>query len=247
MKKYYKTILIFIFISLPFFAYSHNISTLEEGVLKVGVTGICTDDSPHHNCWVYKILSKFAEENDLALEMQVVTFEKSWELAAQDLLDIVATGITPLPHREVDGASNSDYYSIVKRGLRIHREDANRFSTIHDFIGYRVGAVNGMTSHIDVLRRAPEGVEIVAPDTWEELYSLFDAGFIQGVAEGFYVFPGDDEDINDYHELTQMIDAHDLVPGELEGNTFVIRDNSTGLLEAVNTYIEQSGLPWHRP
>lgn len=234
-------------IAAPLFCENYPISTIEQGLLKVGVTGICTDDSPHHNCWVYKILSSFAQENGLELDMHVVTFENSWVLAAIDQLDIVATGITPLPHRAVKGANNSDNYSIVKRGLRIHSEDADIFSTIDDFVGYRIGAVNGMTSHIDLIQRAPEGVEIVAPDTWEELYELFESGEIQAVAEGFYVFPGDDEDINNYDENTKMIDVHDLLPGKLEGNTFVVRDQSSGLLDKLNQFIKSTGLPWHRP
>lgn len=224
-----------------------EVSTIEPGKLKVGVTGICTDDSPHHNCWVYKILTGFAKQQNLELQFETITFQDSWKLAAIDQLDVVATGITPLPHRAVQGASNSTFYSIVKRGLRIHREDAEAFQTIHDFVGYRVGAVKGMTSHIDLLSRAPEGLEIVATDTFEELYAMFDSGEIQGVAEGFYVFPGDEEDINTYDEATIMIDAHDLIQGQLEGNTFVIRDDSTNLLEEINLYIELAGLPWHSP
>lgn len=232
-------------------AYVHTITspiqTLEKGKLKVGVTGICTDNGPHHNCWVYKILSDFAKAQGLELELVVVTFDKSWELAANDKLDLVATGITPLPERAVEGASNSNYYSIVKRGLRIHREESEKFSTINDFVGYRVGAVKGMTSHKDLMNRVPSGVEVVTPDTWEELYELFHSGQIQGIAEGFYVFPDDDDSLNDYDELTTMVDVHDLNFGETEGNTFVVRDQSTHLLEAINRHIENSGLPNHRP
>ena len=231
----------------PLYAVDTPIQTLEKGKLKVGVTGICKDDGPHHNCWVYKIMSDFARLHGLELELVVVAFENSWKLAANDELDIIATGITPLPERAVDGASNSDYYSIVKRGLRVHKEDLDKFSNIADFVGYRVGAVKGMTSHKDLLNRAPAGVEIVAPDTWEELYELFNSGYIQGIAEGFYIFPDDDEGLNNYDELTTMIDTHDLNFGEIEGNTFVVRDRSTYLLEEINRYIESSGLPNHRP
>jgi ABC-type amino acid transport substrate-binding protein len=224
-----------------------SIQTLEKGKLKVGVTGICTDDSPHHNCWVHKIMSDFARIHGLELELVVVKFDNSWALAANDQLDVVATGITPLPERAMVGISNSDYYSIVKRGLRIHREDSEKFSNIDDFVGYRVGAVKGMTAHKDLLNRTPAGVEIVAPDTWEELYELFKSGYIQGIAEGFYVFPDDPEDLNNYDAFTTMVDIHDLNFGELEGNTFVVRDGSSYLLEELNEYIKNSGLPNHRP
>lgn len=215
----------------------NGIETLEPGKLKVGVTGICKEDKPHHNCWVYKILSAFAEENDLELDLQVITFDQSWALPAVDELDIAATGITPLPERKVEGASNSDYYSIVKRGLRIKVEDRDQFKTIDDFIGYKVGAVKGMTSELDLRRRAPQGVEIVTPDTWAELYRLFESGEIAATAEGFYVF-SENENINNYDDKTLMIDAHDLHPDELEGNTFVVRDASCDLLEELNDFIQ---------
>ena len=82
----------------------HHIKTIKPGTLKVGVTGICTDDSPHHKCWVYKILSRFAKKYHLKLKIVIVPFYKSWEAAANNQLDVVATGITPLPERAVEGA-----------------------------------------------------------------------------------------------------------------------------------------------
>lgn len=243
--NYINKFIVFFVFSVGILSANEEITTLHPGILTVAVTGICTEDSPNHTCWVHKILTKFAEENHLALSFQLVTFDQSWKLPAVDQVDISATGITPLPERQVEGATNSASYSIVKRGLRIRREDQERFQTIHDFVGHRVGAVKGMTSELDLRRRAPQGVEIVTPDTFNEVYELFHQRQIDGIAEGYYVFPG--EDINQLDPETMMIDAHDLNPGEREGNTFVIRDQSFGLLDAINAFIKKTGLPHKQP
>lgn len=224
---------------------SESLETIQPNVLTVAVTGICKENAPHHNCWVYHILNTFSEENDLTLNFVIVDFDKSWELAANDLVDVTATGVTPLEERKMEDATFSDYYSIVKRGLRIRAADADKFRTIKDFVGYKVGAVKGMTSELDLRRRAIEGVEIVTAATYSEIYELFYSKEIDAVAEGYYIFPGDD--INQLDPDYPMIDPHDLTSGELEGNAFVVSNASKGLVDALNTFIKEKGLPYKRP
>lgn len=246
MNKFYAAFYTFFLLITGAFLQAEEVTTIEPGTLTVAVTGICMEDAPHHNCWVYQVLSSFAKEKDLELKFVEVPFDNSWELASNDIVDITATGVTPLQERVQDGATFSDYYSIVKRGLRIRAEDADRFHEISDFVGYRVGAVKGMTSELDLRNRAIEGVDIVTAGTFGEVYEMFHAKEIDAVAEGYYVFPGE-EDINQLDPYYPMIDPHDLVPGEIEGNTFVIRNESKGLLEAINAFIEEKGLPYNRP
>lgn len=226
----------------PSNAASSQITTLKPGTLSVAVTGICTDKTLHHNCWVYQLLTGFAKKHNLKLDLKVVEFNNSWRLPAENIVDITATGITPLPQRYVQGASNSRYYSIVKRGIRIHKEDQSLYKSINDFAGLSVGVVKGMTSEIDLRRRAPETVNIVAAETWEEVYRLFNSGNLQGIAEGFYVFGDNAQEKND-DESTLMIDAHDLEEGKVEGNTMVVRDKSQHLLDALNDYIKDWKIP----
>ena len=251
MKKY--LLLIFFLIFMPsVFANglstlnTNRITTLEDGILTVAVTGICKDNSPHHNCWVYKIFSTFAEKNNLSLVLKKVEFDKSWQLADADKVDVVATGITPFADRNLGQASYGNIYSIVKRGIRIKRENVNKFKVIADFSGQSLAAVKGMTSEKDLRNRATEDITVITPNTWEELYALFHEDKVAGIAEGFYVFSGDEEDINS-DDSSLIVDIHDLQSGELEGNRFVVRNASTNLLDSLNEHIESLGLPNHRP
>ena len=235
-----------VFANSPSTPGTNRITTLEDGVLTVAVTGICKDNSPHHNCWVYKIFSTFAEKNNLSLVLKNVAFDKSWQLAGTDKVDVVATGITPLPDRNLGRASYGNVYSIVKRGIRIKRENANKFRVIADFSGQSLAAVKGMTSEKDLRNRATKDITVITPDTWEELYTLFHEDKVAGIAEGFYTFPDDTDDINS-DDSSVIVDIHDLQPGELEGNRFVVRNGSTNLRDRLNEYVESLGLPGHRP
>lgn len=246
MKKIVSLLVLLLSFSASHAKQNEHITTMEDGVLSIAVTGICKDNSPHHNCWVYSTLSSFAEKYNLTLKIKEVSFDQSWTLASTDQVDIVATGITPLRERQIGNASYSNPYSIVKRGIRIKRANVNKYRVIADFKGQSVAAVKGMTSEKDLRNRAPAGVMIVSPATWEEVYQLFQADKIAGVAEGFYVFPDDDDDINT-DEHTLLVDIHDLEPGLQESNRFVVRNASTNLLLRLNEHIQNLGLPNHRP
>ena len=42
-----------------------------------------------------------------------------------------------------------------------------------------------------------------------------------------------------------LIDHHDLNPGQREESVFVVRDRSTGLLDAVNAFVTRTPFPLH--
>lgn len=239
MKKHLLSII------LLFTLFTDSISALETlfpGKLTVAVTSICDEEAPKHNCWVNKIIRGLAAKEGLEVHYIQVPFEGSWKLPANSEVDIAATGIAPLPERLQEGVTPTKFYSIVKRGIRIRKKDAHQFSTIDDFIGHSIVVVKGMTAEIDLRNRAPAGVDIIAVDTWDEAYNLFNCCQVVGIAEGFYVAPGQEsnEDSSDI-----MVDAHDLYEGKVEGNTFFVRDASKGLVNILNEYIDELGFPYN--
>ena len=164
-----------------------------------------------------------------------------WSLPALDEVDLVATGVTVLDERRVEGVTFSDSYLQVRRGLRIHADEFDRFETIHDFVGSKVGAVEGMTSLSDLLRRAPDGVDVVVYSSWDDMYMDFYNKQVNAVAEGFYVSV--DARINHADPDFPMVDDHDLISGEPEVLSFAVRDASEGLLEAINDLLGKTGFP----
>ena len=219
-----------------------QIQTISPGTIKVAVTREVPTDPFDSQLWIREYVERFAAEHGLAIDWVVVPFSESWLLASNNEVDLVATNVASFADRESEGATFSDPFLYERRALRIRPEDEAHYDHINDFIGKRVGVVRGMAAERDVDRRAPEGVIVTRTDTFPELYAEFDAGRLDAIAEAEY-YSLDGEVIPSHGDDIVLIDHHDLTPGEREESVFVVSDNSTGLLEAVNAFIAETRFP----
>jgi len=220
------------------------IRTLEPGVVKIAVTGTTATDPLDPGGWMYHYAERLGRDLDLRIEWEVVPFDKSWELAGKDVVDVVATNLASFPDRVSPGGTFSAPFLYEQRALRIRAADRSQYRTIADFVGKEVGAVTGMAAERDLLRRAPAGVQIVVTMTFPELYEQFDLGQLAAVAEAEY-FTLDGRVIPSYGPDIVLIDHHDLNPGQREESVFVVRDGSTNLLAAVNAFVARTPFPLH--
>jgi ABC-type amino acid transport substrate-binding protein len=220
-----------------------RLQTLEPGVVTIAITGNATDDLDPE-AWMNRYAERLASDLGLRAEWKVVPFDKSWELAGKDVVDVVATNLANFPDRVSPGGTFSAPFLYEQRALRIRVGDRGRYSTIADFKGRKVGAVTGMAAHRDLLKRAPDGVQVVAAGTFPELYAMFDRGEVDAVAQAEY-FALDGRIIASYGPELTLIDHHDLNPGQREESVFVVRDKSTGLLDAVNAFVARTPFPLH--
>lgn len=219
------------------------IQTLTSGVMKIAITGTVEDPLDPEQ-WMYRYAERLAQDLNLRAEWQVVPFDKSWELAGTDMVDVVATNLASFPDRVSPGGTFSVPFLYEQRALRIRAADRAQYRTITDFVGKKVGAVKGMAAERDLLKRAPAGVQIVSTATFPELYAQFAAGQLDAVAQAEY-FALDGRVIPSYGPDITLIDHHDLNPGQREESVFVVRDKSTGLLDAVNAFVQRTPFPLH--
>jgi ABC-type amino acid transport substrate-binding protein len=213
--------------------------------VKIAITGTVSDQLDPE-AWMYRYAERLAAELLLRPEWVIVPFDKSWELAGKDVVDVVATNLASFPDRVSPGGTFSAPFLYERRALRIRAADRTRYTTIGDFVGKRVGAVTGMAAHRDLLKRAPEGVQVVAAATFPELYAQFDSGRLDAIAQAEY-FMLDGRVIPSYGPDIVLIDHHDLNEGQREESVFVVRDKSEGLLEAVNAFVKRTPFPLHMP
>jgi ABC-type amino acid transport substrate-binding protein len=219
-----------------------GIRTLEPGVLKVAVTTDAPAGPYDSQLWIRKYVERFAREHGLRIVWQVVPFNKSWELAGKDAVDLVATNVASFPDRVSPGGTFSAPFLYERRALRIRPNDAHTYSRIDDFVGRRVGAVQGMAAERDLRRRAPEGVNVVTTATFGELYTRFSDGGLDAVAEAEY-YALDGTVIPSHGPEVALIDHHDLTPGAREESVFVVRNRSQHLLDALNAFIARTRFP----
>jgi ABC-type amino acid transport substrate-binding protein len=202
-----------------------RIQTLQQETVKIAITGTATGELDPE-AWMNRYAERLAVDLALKAEWVVVPFDKSWELAGNDAVDVVAMNLANFPDRVSPGGTFSAPFLYEQRALRIRAADRERYATIADFKGRRVGAVTGMAAHRDLLKRAPEGVRVVATTTFPELYAMFDRGELDAVAPAEY-FALDGRVIPSYGPTLTLIDHHDLNPGVREESVFVVRDKST--------------------
>ena len=221
------------------------VETLQPGVVKIAITGTATD-LLDPEAWMYRYAERLGQDLGLRVEWHVVPFDKSWELAGKDVVDVVATNLASFPDRVSPGGTFSAPFLYEQRALRIRAADREHYRTIADFRGRKVGAVKSLAAERDLLRRAPDGVQIVSTPTFPELYAQFDRGELDAVAQAEY-FALDGRAIPSYGPDLVLIDHHDLSPGQREESVFVVRDKSTGLLDAVNAFVKRTPFPLHLP
>jgi ABC-type amino acid transport substrate-binding protein len=219
------------------------IQTIAPGVVKIAITGTATDPLDPEQ-WMHHYAERLAQDLHLRADWHVVAFDKSWELAGNDVVDVVATNLASFPDRVSPGGTFSKPFLYEQRALRIRAADRAQYRTIADFLGRKVGAVKGMAAERDLLRRAPAGVQVVSTTTFPELYAQFAAGQLDAVAQAEY-FTLDGRVIPSYGPDLALIDHHDLNPGQREESVFVVRDKSTGLLDAVNAFVARTPFPLH--
>ena len=220
------------------------IQTLETGVVKIAVTGTTVTDPLDPEEGMYRYAERLGRDLGLRVEWHVVPFDKSWELAGKDIVDVVATNLASFADRVSPGGTFSVPFLYEQRALRIRAADRSQYRTIADFAGRKVGAVKGMAAERDLLRRAPAGVQIVSTATFPELYEQFGLGQLDAVAQAEY-FALDGRVIPSYGPDIALIDHHDLNPGQREESVFVVRDRSTHLLDAVNAFVARTPFPLH--
>ena len=219
------------------------VTTIEPDVLKIAITGTATD-MLDPQAWMYRYAERFVSDMGLRADWHVVPFDKSWELAGKDVVDLVATNLASFPDRVSAGGTFSAPFLYEQRALRVRAEDRLQYHTIADFIGERVGAVKGMAAERDLRRRAPEGVQIISTTTLRELREQFAKGGLDAAAEAEY-FTLDGRVVPSYGPDIALIDHHDLNPGQREESVFVVRDKSAGLLAAVNAFVARTAFPLH--
>ncbi|MGE0360054.1 MAG: substrate-binding periplasmic protein [Vicinamibacterales bacterium] len=213
--------------------------------MKIAITGTATDELDPE-AWMYRYAERLAQDLNLRAEWHVVPFDRSWELAGKDVVDVVATNLASFPDRVSPGGTFSVPFLYEQRALRIRAVDRAQYRTIGDFVGRKVGAVKGMAAERDLLKRAPAGVQIVSTTTFPELYEQFAQGQLDAVAQAEY-FALDGRVIPSYPPDIALIDHHDLNPGQREESVFVVRDRSSGLLDAVNAFVKRTPFPLHLP
>ena len=101
-----------------------------------------------------------AEELGVELEIKDMDFDKLLGGLSTGMLDIVIAGMNPDPEREEE-ANFTDIYYEAAHAVIIHKDDADKISTVEDLNGKSIGVQIGTTQEA-IAQEEMEGAEVLS-------------------------------------------------------------------------------------
>ena len=227
-----------------------GVTTLEAGVLKVclypGFSPFAIKGDDGWSGWDPDYLAAFAKEQGLRFEpVEVATFNDIWMRPGNDECDVAGTGITVTEARTQQTGSAIDwtdnYYSVA-RSLAVRK--GTKITSVEDLAGQTVVTTKGATADIDLLARiAAAGLTDVTVE-----YVNDEAVGTRRVADGGPGGPiGFAAGVGSIDTLAASIPGIEatwihcmmLSDGTVtsEPFAFTVRSGSTGVADALNTFI----------
>jgi hypothetical protein len=243
-------------------AQQATVKTLHPGKLTVctygGFAPVCYRDAAGHLVgYDVSFLRKFAEQQHLAIELIGVPFDYIWTLPAKKppVCDVAGAGVMERKNRHVgNGGSWSKPYFEVKRSLLVRARDKAEFDKT--FYGKRIIVTRGSTAEIDARERymrppppsLPPNAMVYVEDIVPPRYKSDPQGFIAKVLirtdKGYTFGEGDisnkylrDKYGKDVPGGLALADVHPMAGGP-ETFNFITRNDSTGVREALNDFID---------
>ncbi len=233
---------------------SDTITTLQPGVLKVcmypGFAPFVSKQNGEWTGWDVTYMQQFAQQAGLQFQpVEVKEFNNIWMEPGKGTCDVAASGIAEIEQREKQtgaAAQWSDHYYRVARSFGINEKDT--LDDIHQLAGKTVIVTKGSTADIDLQSRlkmagitntkveytndeAHAAQRVVAGDAFAYGGGLGSVQYLTGQVPGLKLA----------WEHCLMLSDGQQVP---EPFSFVARTASTGLVEAINSYVAHPTQPY---
>lgn len=169
----------------------------EKGVLTVGLSADYPPYEFHQTIdgkdkvvgFDVSIAEKIAKDLDVKLEIKEMNFDSLLGSLKTGKIDMIISGMSPTPERQKE-VDFSDPYMFVQQRVVIRKTDKDKFTSVNDFSGVKVGAQK-QTTQEELAQNELVGSEVVSlqkvPDLILNLKSnKVDAVVLEGpVAEAY--------------------------------------------------------------
>lgn len=175
----------------------------EEGILRVGLSA---DYPPYefHTTIDGKdeivgidilIAEKIAEDMGVTLKIEEFGFDALLGALKTGKIDIIISGMSPTPER-LKEVNFSDPYMEVKQRVVVRKGEENRFNSVNDFEGIKVGAQK-QTTQEDLAKNELIGSEVVSLQKFTDIIlqlqnKKIDAAVVEGPVAEAYLSQTDD-------------------------------------------------------
>lgn len=237
-----------------------NDSSAESKTIEPGVLTVCLypgfapfaekGDDGSWVGWDVSFLRGFAEEQGLELEVvDIPQFDDIWMRPGSSECDIAGTGITRTDVRVAqtgDSAGWSNTYYTVARGFAVR--EGTVLDSIDDLEGQTVFTTKGTTADVDLQARLQKAGISTTTVQYADGEEAGVALVLDGSAFAFAAGVGSIETLVQQNPGLELAWVHCtmLSDGSVSSEPFgfVVRTDSTGLLTALNDYIDNPKVPY---
>jgi hypothetical protein len=238
-----------------------DLHTLEAGVLKVCLyPGFAPFSSKNGQSewvgWDITYLNAFAAAEGLRFQpVEVTNYDGIWNKPARGTCDIAASGISDIPDRRASSGAQVDwsqhYYSVL-RALLVRLDDEHKPNTIDDLRNRTVIVTSNSTADHDIrnrLARAGITTTTILTTTNEEdaAHKVLDAGdsgepftYAGGLGSVQYLASQLGGLAVAWPHCNMLADGSEVN----EPFSFVVRTDSSGVLDALNGFISNRVPPY---
>jgi hypothetical protein len=231
-----------------------TITTIKPGVLQVclypGFKPFAWKEGKTWKGWDVDYLAAFAKENRLEfVPVEETSFDKIWLRPGDNECDIAGTGISDTQDRRKatvpNGKWSATYYKVV-RAFLVRSADKDKVKGVQDLRGKTVIVTLGSTADDDLRNRMRQAkitdVKIEGTNDEGEAAAKVRKGpqFAYGGGYGSVVALATDGLAVVWPHCNMVEVGKDRFEPYAEPFSFVARAKSTGLLEALNTFIPKN-------
>jgi ABC-type amino acid transport substrate-binding protein len=231
--------------------FAATITPIKPGVLKVclyaGFKPFAWKEGNVWKGWDVNYLAAFAKENHLEFEpVEAKAFDGIWLRPGNDECDIAGTGISDTQERrkatEPKGKWSATYYKVV-RAFLVRTADKDKVKDVVDLRGKTVIVTLGSTADNDLRNRMRQAritdVKIEGTDNEEKAADQIRKGpqFAYGGGYGSVLALATNGLAVVWPHCNMVEVGKDRFEPYAEPFSFVARAKSTGVLEALNSYI----------
>jgi ABC-type amino acid transport substrate-binding protein len=202
--------------------------------IQAGVLTVCTDapyppfEFEEGGEWTgfdMELLKAIIEPLDLELAVTVQPFDGIWLAPAAGTCDLVASAMTITEERQAE-ALFSDPYFDADQSLMIRTEDEDRYASLDDLGGARIGVQTGTTGAAYAREHAPEGAEVVEFDEAAAMFLALQSGDVDALLQDFPV------NLDRANQGDEFVVTEQFPTGEQYG--FATAPENTALIDAIN-------------
>lgn len=126
----------------------------EDKTLAIGIVPIAPFGGSPPNGFFFELMNAVADKEGLRVDYRPMPFGELMAAVASGSIDVAAGPLTPFPGGRGQGLAYTGPVIMVEEAMIVPKNDTTAYTSMGEFAGKPVGALDGVTVYLDALKAA---------------------------------------------------------------------------------------------